>query len=642
MRGGESHPRPAALAAIFLLGLAFRLGYFAQYHGSPFFALLHGDPEIYHQRALAILNGQFLGSGVDFHSSPIYPYFLALIYKLAGAHVPAAFVAQSVIGAASATLLAGVAWRLGGAPLYWLSGVTLALWPVLAFLDNELLEMTLVLIGVHGMLWLLLRARARERAKQRSTGTSLCAGLCLGLAVLGKPNSLIFLPLWLLWDWRRARGPIGPALRRFAPFALGVAMVVFPFTLRNRLVGGDWVLTSSNGGINLYIGNNAEARGTFSVPARMEADLFASSRTLAEQATGRPLRPSEVSSYWAREAGRWLSSHPAEAARLYARKLLLLINHLEIPNHFDLNFLARDLWLVRINPFRFGLFFPFALWGVVLAIRELRSRDSDWDVPLIWIGAYALSLLPFFVTERYRLPAVTVLLLFAARGVLSVATALRGRERASLLPAAATIAVGFALTFLPLAKAADFFPAQLQILAGAARDRGDFAAAADYYRQALALEPRSVLAHNSLGTSLARLGRPEEAAREFEAALAIDPNYPPAWRNLARWRGQTQGPVAEIDCLTRAVTLDPSFWDARRDLVRALTSNGRHAEALPQLDALLNHDPRDRSSLWNRALLLGQFLNRPAEALATLDRLESAGGGNDQTRQLRAELTARR
>ncbi|MFN8548377.1 MAG: tetratricopeptide repeat protein [Candidatus Eisenbacteria bacterium] len=641
MRGGESQPRPAALAAIFGLGLSFRLAYFAEFHRSPFFGLLHGDPEIYHQRALAILAGHFAGSGVDFHSSPIYPYFLALVYKLAGAHVPAAFVAQSLIGATSATLLAWIGWRLGGAALYWMSGVTLALWPVLAFLDNELLEMTLVLIGVNGMILLLLRARRRECAKQGSRGTLLGAGACLGLAALGKPNSLLFLPLWFLWEWRRTREPIGATLRRLVPLALGTALVVFPFTLRNRLVGGDWVLTSSNGGINLYIGNNPEARGTFSVPARMEADLFAASRTLAEQARGRPLRPSEVSSYWAGEAARWLMSHPVEAARLYLRKLLLLVNHLEIPNHFDLNFLARDLWLLRVSPFRFGLFFPFALWGLALAVREVRRGHGDWDVPLVWTGAYALSLLPFFVTERYRLPAVTVLLVFAARGLLDIVTTLRSRERRLPLAAAATVAIGFGLTFLPLAKAEDFFPAQLQILAGAARDRGDFAGAADYYREALALQPQSVLAHNSLGTSLARLGRVDEAAREFEAALKIDPNYPPAWRNLARWRGQTQGPAAEIECLDRAVALDPGFWEARRDIVRALTANGRYAEALPQLDALLAHDPADRSSLWNRALLLGQFLGRPAEALATLDRLESAGGANEQTRQLRAQLTGR-
>ena len=172
-------------------------------------------------------------------------------------------------------------------------------------------------------------------------------------------------------------------------------------------------------------------------------------------------------------------------------------------------------------------------------------------------------------------------------------------------------------------------------------ERAPHYAAADYFRQALAQEPRSVLAHNSLGTSLARLGRQDEAAREFEAALAIDPSYPPAWRNLARWRGQTQGPDAEIDCLGRAIALDPGFWDARRDLVRVLTSNARYPEALVQLDSLLAHDPRDRSSLWNRALLLGQFLGRPAEALETLNRLESIAGPTDQTRQLRAELQRR-
>lgn len=38
---------------------------------------------------------------------------------------------------------------------------------------------------------------------------------------------------------------------------LGVAVALAPVLIRNRVVAGEWVLTSSQSGTNLFIGNNA-------------------------------------------------------------------------------------------------------------------------------------------------------------------------------------------------------------------------------------------------------------------------------------------------------------------------------------------------------------------------------------------------
>jgi Flp pilus assembly protein TadD len=45
-------------------------------------------------------------------------------------------------------------------------------------------------------------------------------------------------------------------------------------------------------------------------------------------------------------------------------------------------------------------------------------------------------------------------------------------------------------------------------------------------REAIALNPTDPVAHSSLGTSLARLGRGDEAAKEIQAALALDAKEP--------------------------------------------------------------------------------------------------------------------
>ena len=52
--------------------------------------------------------------------------------------------------------------------------------------------------------------------------------------------------------------------------------------------------------------------------------------------------------------------------------------------------------------------------------------------------------------------------------------------------------------------------------------------AVESYRDALALEPESAMAHASMGDALLRLERYEEALESFERALAADPSFEPA------------------------------------------------------------------------------------------------------------------
>jgi tetratricopeptide (TPR) repeat protein len=88
-----------------------------------------------------------------------------------------------------------------------------------------------------------------------------------------------------------------------------------------------------------------------------------------------------------------------------------------------------------------------------------------------------------------------------------------------------------------------------------------------------------------------RLGRAEEAARDFEAGLRLDPDYDQGYH----WRARlldAQGRHAEAAAsLRRGIALCPQFEKARRQLVRSLRGGGRTAEALAELDraAALNH-----------------------------------------------------
>jgi hypothetical protein len=139
-----------------------------------------------------------------------------------------------------------------------------------------------------------------------------------GLAVHAHPRERGVLSWSSRSGWRQFR--IVPWRTRGAALAAvlaGLAAVLFPVALRNQVVGGEFHLTTSQLGPNLYLGNNPAADGFYApLRAGRGSPQFEriDARELAEQARGRALSPSEVSDYWRdealrhhRAAGPWLA-----------------------------------------------------------------------------------------------------------------------------------------------------------------------------------------------------------------------------------------------------------------------------------------------------------------------------------------------
>lgn len=104
------------------------------------------------------------------------------------------------------------------------------------------------------------------------------------------------------------------------------------------------------------------------------------------------------------------------------------------------------------------------------------------------------------------------------------------------------------------------------------------------YRHALALRPGYPEAHNNLGQLLARHGRPEEALKEFDAALGDmmyrEPYKARCNKGLALWQlGRKADGMAELrNCVAQA----PRYCDGRRELGRIFMSQGRIKDAIEQ------------------------------------------------------------
>jgi hypothetical protein len=96
-----------AVAGLFLFALGLRLLNLQQIRANdPFFALPSVDPRMYHEWALRIAGGEWMGDAV-FFLAPLYAYFLALVYAACGPSFLAAKLVQCAIGSLTCVLV----WR---------------------------------------------------------------------------------------------------------------------------------------------------------------------------------------------------------------------------------------------------------------------------------------------------------------------------------------------------------------------------------------------------------------------------------------------------------------------------------------------------------------------------------------------------
>jgi Flp pilus assembly protein TadD len=115
-------------------------------------------------------------------------------------------------------------------------------------------------------------------------------------------------------------------------------------------------------------------------------------------------------------------------------------------------------------------------------------------------------------------------------------------------------------------------------LALAAIDIGELEVAEAHYRDSLALKPQPAI-YNDLGVVLERQGLPDEAAEAYRKAVQLDPKSASAHLNLGSSLARS-GKLAEAENqLRRAIKADPQNAAAHQMLARVLESLGKADEA---------------------------------------------------------------
>ncbi len=139
--------------------------------------------------------------------------------------------------------------------------------------------------------------------------------------------------------------------------------------------------------------------------------------------------------------------------------------------------------------------------------------------------------------------------------------------------------------------------------------------AVEHVRTTLAIDPDSVAGHNLLGTWYQRSGRPSEALPELQRALALDPGLAEAHYNLGLTLDALGRPDEAIASYKRALEIYPQNVKALHNLANVLRGRKRFAEALAAIRKAMEIDPDSADVRLNLADTL-QASGDPAGAVA--------------------------
>jgi 4-amino-4-deoxy-L-arabinose transferase-like glycosyltransferase len=585
-RGAETARGNAAGAASVRWGLAgivafaavSRLLYLFAYRSDPFSTYLLHDARRYHDWASALATGQVWETGA-FYQAPLYPYWVAALYRIAGVEPFIVYGVQIVLGISTILLIFRIARRAYGERAALAATAIASLYGPFVFYETKLLSATAAVFFAA-----LLVERMQDADAAKGDLGWLIAGGVLGAGALANPSILLMLALgstWIALDRSRAASR---RVRRIALFGAGVVLLVAPVTLRNYNASGEWVLISANGGLTFAHGNNPNALGVYSTPPGLSGSIEQQreeSRRVAEERTGRQMGDGEVSTFWLREGLRYIVDDPVQWLALFRSKLLLAFASDEQPLEYNVR--------LDTNPFRWLFPLPFAVILGLAAVRIL-TRDGQMgperaEQPLfLFLLVGAATLLGFYVSGRYRLPALPALAAVAGCGAAVLAERVVRGSRSAGAPAAtlvAVAAVSFAYVPLVHGELRDQQAAMGLIDRGAAlwaTERQEEAVAA--IERSVELDPLIPGRYLDLAGVLAGVGRTDEAELAILEAIRRDPSSAEAYFELGVLYVNLRRLEDAAQMFATARRLDPSSANAANNLLGTLIHLERMAEAI--------------------------------------------------------------
>lgn len=489
------------------------------------------------------------------------PAVLSWVIRVFGEGLWTLKLFQITGGALVCGAAAGLARTVGGQRVGWIAGVMCAFYGPLIHYDGEFLAASWAALWLTLTAWLALSFRNAPRMWKCAVYGALGA-LCL----FTRPP---LMPAWLIAAM--AMVPPRPSFAALAANRIGLALAGFlaaalPFLVVAHQATGSWRGLPDSGPVNLYIGNSADPCATINIrPGYAWESLMVWPDLNGAHSAG------ARKSFYTRKTLEDIRSHPATFAGNLVAKAAQFFSSREIPRNTEVytfreysRLLAATVWRLGPVGFPFGIVFGLALVG----LAAHRGR------PVLLVSmalVYAASIIAIHVCDRYRIPALPLLLVFAALGVEAL-------WRQPSVRLAGLLAAGIALSSVagPFCAERLNYRAELhRLIATEAYDRGRLDLAEAEAGDAIRANPRETQAINQLGLVHAQRGDLAGAEVRFREALAIDPAMPLAWFNLGKIEAGRGNLEVAVHLFEEGLQRMPGHLPARIELAGLYAQTGR-------------------------------------------------------------------
>lgn len=363
--------------------------------------------------------------------SYLYTLYVAAIYGISGHHPLVARLIQSVaVGLLMPWLTYRISRRVFDTSAGLLAAALVTVYLYFIHYAASLMSEAFYIVGIlwtvdvsMRLLYALIVAHPSHPRSAVWLGLEL--GIAMAITLLLRQVVIVFyvvLGVWWLW-LAVSHKVLKASVPAMIAAMLAFALLVSPFVVRNYRVFGEIAMPNTNAGFTFFWSNHP-IYGT-----HFEATLSPSHGVSYQD-----LIPPELRDLNEARLDRALLARGLQFVRDDPGRYLLL-SLSRIPIFFQFWPTPESTLLSNVSRLlSFGLFLPFMLYGLVLAIRDARpggplrpSPDSKTETPnlrlaylilfMLFIVVYTAIHLASWANVRYRLPVDAFLILFAGYGL---------------------------------------------------------------------------------------------------------------------------------------------------------------------------------------------------------------------------------
>lgn len=334
--------------------------------------------------------------------APGLPFLLAALYSIVGENYLFSYIIFSLLGMFSCLFIFLTAEILLNRKLAVLSALfSVFYFPHIYFSTVFASENLFIFLLSLGILLFI------KNIKSESRYSLILSGLILGFSTLTRPFAILLLPAFLLIiviaNKKNLRRAIFPAIL----YSISFTSIVAPWTIRNYLVHGEFVLVATNGGSTFYGGNNSIVATQPKLLGAWVSTTELPNRSIIDAT---PNEYAHDKMEW-KLGIDWVRDHPLSIPVLFISKILRFF----LPDFNSGNKIMILSNVIFSTPILF-----LCIIGIIKSLKIYGLKSSEWLIIHLAMASTLITAIVFWGDPRFRDGTMIALILYATYGLSAI------------------------------------------------------------------------------------------------------------------------------------------------------------------------------------------------------------------------------